>query len=97
MPLAEFKQIPETVYIKDKDEAWYHVDNLVTNFVNLKLESSKGGGTIFCFFFLEKRAKGDLHFFWGINPTDHRWDEAKQKISYTNKIYDNSQTAMYAP
>jgi len=94
VPQAEIKSIPESIRIGDKADAWDYMGRLLTSFESLRNRSL--GGQLFCFF--EKRAKGDLRFWWGVEPTDPAWNELEGRLATANNIYNNgSDVNIYAP
>ena len=76
---------------KGKTEVWNQFDKLLTDFDNERSSINQNA----LFMFTKKRLTSIYQHFYGISPSDPRWNTFEQRLAENHQIYDNGYTQLF--
>jgi hypothetical protein len=91
VPEASLISEPFLEQIGGRDEFWKYMDSLTSQFLQSEPELSTS-----MFLFTDRLRFSYRHWF-GIPPTDARWDLLEQSLDSTDRIYDDGFAKVYTP
>jgi hypothetical protein len=90
MPDAYFRTEPDVMVLGGEVGLWHAMEELITSF-----ENSRGVQDTHSIFIFSRRLIVPYEHLLAIEPTHPKWEELLDRLTQTNKIYDNGFVQLY--